>query len=328
MEAVILSIPNSYIVALSDNKEHKQRLKQLKDNIDQALSSILILNTFAHTMGATGVGAEAVRLFGIEWQSLFALVLTLLILYVSEIIPKTIGSTYWRALAKPSAYLICILMRLLAPLIWLSSLITQRIKKNKPQGTTREEIFAMAEIGEESGILEEKEGQLIENILHLKQIKVKEILTPRAVVYSLDCDQSIESSLMNDNMFIYSRIPVYKGMSDNIVGVVFAREILKTKSLDGKTEQPIKKLVKPVFIVSENIPVYYLIDLFIKRKEHLFVVNDSYEQFLGIVTLEDAIETLLGVEIVDEADQFIDMQQLAREKAEHWKHKHRPKIIS
>ena len=319
LEAVFLSVTPTYIASLDSQKKYKKKLKHLKENVDQSISSILILNTIAHTMGAVGVGAEAVLLFGIEWQSLIAVILTLLILYVSEIIPKTIGATYWRQLSRPTTLLIDFLVKFLYPLIWISSLITKKIGKNRTAGPTREEIVAMAELGEESGILEEKEEQFIVNLLQLKQVRVDDILTPRSVVYSLNAKRAIEDTLNENNTFIYSRIPVYENSNDNIIGVVFSRDILKLTSLDQQENLSLETITKPVFVVSENLPVYYLMDLFIKRKEHLFVVHDSYEQYVGIVTLEDAIETLLGVEIVDEADKVTDMQQLAREKAIHWK---------
>jgi len=321
LEAVLLSISPSYVESLDKQASHRRLLLYLKKDIDTAISAILILNTIAHTMGAAGVGAEAVRIFGVEWQSLIAVILTLLILYFSEIIPKTIGATYWRELSKPSAHIITFLIKTLKPMIWVSHQITKRIHRQGKRGPTRAEIAAMAEIGEKSGTLAEKESQLIENLLDLKQIRVKDILTPRRVVFSLNAADSIESALEQSDTFIFSRIPVYEQSHDNIVGMVFARKILKANALEEQEEKPLKSIMKPVFRVSEKLPVFYLMDLFIERKEHLFVVHDSYEQYMGIVTLEDAIETLLGVEIVDEADKVTDMQQLAREKARHWKQK-------
>jgi len=318
LEAVLLSITPSYIGSLPEGK-FKQTLEVLKKDIDTSISAILILNTIAHTMGAAGVGAEAVRIFGIEWQSLIAVVLTLLILYFSEIIPKTIGANFWRELAKPTAYIIQILIRVLLPFLWISRFITNRIKKSEDNGPTREEIAAMAEIGEENGILEEKEGQLIENLLKLKQIKIKEILTPRSVVFTLNGEQTIESALTEEDLLIYSRIPVYKKSTHHIVGLVFSRDILKSVSMQEQIHQPIESIMQPIFRVPEDMPVYFLLDKFLNRKEHLFLVHDSYRQYSGIVTLEDAIETLLGREIIDEADKVEDMQKYALEKAALWK---------
>ncbi len=315
LEAVLLSITPSFIGSIPEDSIHKKRLKTLKSNLDNAISSILILNTIAHTMGAAGVGAQALKIFGPQWQSVVAIILTLLILYFSEIIPKTIGATYWRELAKPAAIIISVLVKLLFPFIWVSSQITKRIQKNKRHGPTREEISAMAGIGGEHGILEEKEERLIQNLLQLKQVRVKDILTPRSVVFSLDAEESIESALEEKDIFTYSRIPLYEASNQNIVGMVFSRNILRSTSLDEEDHKPLNTIMRPVYRVSENLPVFYLMDKFIKRKEHLFVVHDNYDQYVGIVTLEDAIETLLGVEIVDEADTVTDMQQFAKDKS-------------
>lgn len=319
LEAVLLSITPSYIASMDDSSHSKKMLRGLKNDIDTSISSILILNTIAHTMGAAGVGAEAVRIFGVQWQSLIAVILTLLILYFSEIIPKTIGATYWRKLATPTAYIIQFLIRILLPLLWVSRLITRHIQKHSDNALTREEIAAMAEMGEESGILAEEESQLIENLLKLKQIQVKDILTPRSVVFSLNGNETIESILLNDDLYIFSRIPIFEHSIDNITGLVFAKTILKSASQNKPIDLPLKQIMKPIYRVPENMPVYFLLDQFIKRKEHLFLVHDSYRQYSGIVTLEDALETLLGREIIDEVDKVEDMQKYALEKAAIWK---------
>jgi len=316
LEAVLLSVTPSYIGSMR-NEKSKARLFMLKARIDDAISAILILNTIANTMGAAGVGAEAVAQFGHEWHGVVAMSLTLMILFFSEIIPKTIGATYWRTLAAPASQLILIFMKLLIPMIWISSQITRAIKKEESNIPSRDEIIALAAISEQSGVLEEKEEKLIFNLMHLKEVRVKDIMTPRSVVFSLNGNATIASALEQDDLATYSRIPVYSGSSQNIVGVAFARKILGSSLHDSK-EATIDSIMKPVFSVSKNLPVYYLLDQFIKRKEHLFVVRDEYEQFTGIVTLEDAIETLLGVEIVDEVDRFVDMQQLARERSYRW----------
>ncbi len=319
LEAVLLSVTPSYIGSLDDKVPHKKVLSGLKSDIDNAISSILILNTIAHTMGAAGVGAEAVRLFGVQWQSLIAVVLTFLILYVSEIIPKTIGATHWRKLAKPAGHFIAFLIKALKPLLWISRQITRHIQSSKRHGPTRAEISAMAEIGERAGVLEASEGQLIENLMTLKEIRVEHILTPRSVVFSLDADISMESALEEKGVFVYSRIPVYEEERDKVIGMVFSRDILKSTSSNEHRSELLSTILQPVHQVSESMPVFYLLDLFIRRKEHMFVVHDEYHQFSGIVTLEDALETLLGREIIDEADQVVDLQKQALEQAKSWK---------
>lgn len=318
LEAVLLSLTPSYIGSLPEGARHKRVLERLKTDIDEAISAILVLNTIAHTMGAAGVGAEAVRVFGVQWQTLIAVVLTLLILYLSEIIPKTIGATYWRELARPAGYVIAFLIKALWPMLWVSHQITKRVQK-KNHGPTRDEISAMAEIGEQFGVLAENEGRLIENLLRLREVTVGEILTPRSVVFALDAARTIESALEDERVFIYSRIPVWEEDRDQMVGLVFAKGILRANALEDGHQRPLRDIMVPVYRVPERMPVYFLLDHFLTRREHLFLVHDEFRQFSGIVTLEDAIETLLGREILDEVDRDADMQQVALERARHWK---------
>jgi CBS domain containing-hemolysin-like protein len=317
LESVLLSSTSSYIETLT--KERNSRgsalAKELKLSIDRPISAILILNTFAHTMGAAGVGAEAQRLFGEEWQTLIAVILTLLILYLTEIIPKTIGATHWKRLLIPAAYVINFLIKVTYPLIILSTQITKLLSKGKPQQNhSRDEILAMVELSEREGSILSQESALIENLLKLKEFKAKDIMTPRSVVFSLRHDMTVADAVEQDGTYVHSRIPVYKENQDNVIGQVFNQRILE-ESVENNNERRLEEISVPVFHVSENLPVHKLLDLFIKRREHLFIVHDSYGQTLGVVTMEDAIETLLGVEIIDEMDQVSDMQSLARERS-------------
>lgn len=317
LEAVLLSSTNSYIETLVKERDSKGTAlaKSLKTSIDRPISAILILNTFAHTMGAAGVGAEAQRLFGEEWQTVIAVILTLLILYITEIIPKTIGATYWKRLLIPAAYVIHYLIKLTYPLILLSTQITKLLSKGKPQHNhSRDEILAMVELSEREGSILSQESTLIENLLKLKERKAKDIMTPRSVVFSFRHDATVADAVLQDSMYVHSRIPIYRETLDNTIGLVFNQRILE-ESIEDNNQRTMEEIAVPVFHVSENIPVHKLLDIFIKRREHLFVVHDSYGQTAGIVTMEDAIETLLGVEIIDEMDQVPDMQSLARERS-------------
>ncbi|MBN2896183.1 MAG: DUF21 domain-containing protein [Campylobacterales bacterium] len=317
LEAVLLSSTNSYIESQSKENHHRafDIMRTLKANIDEPISSILILNTFAHTMGAAGVGAQAQLLFGDEWQTLIAFVLTLLILYFSEIIPKTIGAVYWKKLLKPAAYMISFMIKISYPLVWFSTLITDFISKdnNGSSHYSRDEIMAIVAMGEKEGSILTKESNLIENLLKLKNIKAKDIMTPRSVVFAFEQETTVADAIEDDRMYIHSRIPVYEGSIDNVVGIVFNQTILE-ESIEEHEERKLKEIVHRVHKVSENVPVSALIDLFVKRKAHLFIVYDSYGQTVGVVSLEDAIETLLGVEIVDEMDEVEDMQAFAKDK--------------
>lgn len=318
LEAVLLSSTNSYIESLSKNHNENlvNKLKDLKSNIDKPISSILTVNTFAHTMGAAGVGAQAQILFGQEWQALVAFVVTLVILYLSEIIPKTIGALYWKKLLVPSAYVISFLVTISTPFTWVSSFLTNYISRNKKHQSnfSRDEIMAVVAMGEKEGTILSKESDLIENLLKLKNIKAKDIMTPRSVVFALPASTTIEEAIEDDRMYIYSRIPIFRDTLDDIVGMVFNQKILEESNEDNDSLK-LENISHEVHMVSENIPVPNLIDLFVKRKSHLFMVYDSYGQTVGVVTLEDAIETLLGVEIVDEMDEVEDMQLFAKDRS-------------
>jgi CBS domain containing-hemolysin-like protein len=318
LEAVLLSSTNSYVESLS--KDHSEsvvnKLKDLKSNIDKPISSILTVNTFAHTMGAAGVGAQAQILFGEEWQALVAFVVTLLILYFSEIIPKTIGALHWKKLLVPSAYIVSFMITVTAPFTWISSFLTNYISRNKKHQSnfSRDEIMAVVAMGEREGTILSKESDLIENLLKLKNIKAKDIMTPRSVVFAMSASITIEEAIEDDRMYIHSRIPIFRETLDDVVGIVFNQRILE-ESVEDNDAITLESISHSVHMVSENVPVPHLIDLFIKRKTHLFIVFDNYGQTVGVVTLEDAIETLLGVEIVDEMDEIEDMQLFAKDRS-------------
>lgn len=314
LEAVLLSITPSYAESIAS--QHPNRGKVLlgvKSNLDQSISSILILNTFAHTMGAAGVGAQATIIFGARWETLIAVLLTLVILYFSEIIPKTIGATYWRRLAIPSAHAIFWLVKLVYPLIWLSTLITKIFRKSEQQEISREEIIALASLGHKMGSLISQENEYLANVLKLREIKTERILTPRTVMHSLSEDLTVSEALDDEKTKLFSRIPVYKDDQDHITGLIINRELLIGER-EEKSGLEISHFSKPITRVSENLPVQQLLDLFIKKREHLFLVEDEFGQTAGIVTLEDAIETMLGREIVDETDAVEDLQEFAKGK--------------
>ncbi|MEE4245329.1 MAG: hemolysin family protein [Kangiellaceae bacterium] len=314
LEAVLLSITPSFVAQLEKEKPLKAAsIRQVKDNIDHSISSILILNTFAHTMGAAGVGSQAVALFGSEWETLIAVLLTLAILYFSEIIPKTIGATYWRKLAIPSAYLILVLTKLVYPLVWFSSFITRLFSQSEKNEVTREEIIAMASLGHKDGTIIRQENDYLSNSLKLRDIYTEEILTPRSVVHMVNQDMSIKQALDDPTSQQFSRMPVFDSNQDDVVGKVIKQDLYAAERR-GRGDELIKEHMQPIDRVSKKLPVQHLLDQFIKQRAHLFLVEDEFGQTAGIVTLEDALETLLGREILDESDQVADMQQYAKDK--------------
>jgi CBS domain containing-hemolysin-like protein len=251
--------------------------------------------------------------FGVQWETLIAVLLTLAILYFSEIIPKTLGALFWRQLALPASHIIYWLIRLVYPLIWVSSLITKPFLKGKKDEITREEIIALASLGHRMGSLISQENEYLVNVLQLREIKTEQILTPRSVIHRVNDDMTVSETLDLDKTMQFTRIPVFQNEPGNIIGLVTNRELMLAER-EGDGEMPVGELIKPVFRVSEQLPVQQLLDLFIKKKEHLFLVDDEYGQVTGIVTLEDAIETMLGREIMDETDTVDDMQELAKSK--------------
>jgi len=314
LEAVVLSTNKFYISAqIEKNVLGAKLLKKNSDEIDKTLSAILTLNTFAHTLGAAGVGAQAVIVFGDDYMFLISFLLTLTILYFSEIIPKTIGAIYWQRLAISSAYIIRALIIVTYPLLRVSSFLTLLLKSNYSEKISVDEIKAVTNQGEKDGLINEREGDIIDNILDLKSYKIKDILTPRSVVFALSSDLTIEDFFKIEDYDNFSRIPVYEGSIDNIIGVVLLRTIMIEK-IAPNNKKIIKDITNDIYAVNENIHVSKVLELFIRRKEHIFLVKDSFSQTVGIVTLEDAIETLLGVEIVDEFDNVEDMQAFAKEK--------------
>ncbi|MGJ0334107.1 CNNM domain-containing protein [Aliarcobacter cryaerophilus] len=318
LEATLLSSTSSYIESL-DKKGYSPKTvdlaKDVKQNIDKSISSILTLNTFANTMGAAGVGAQAAIIFGSNWQAVIAFALTLMVLFISEIFPKTLGAIYWRKFIVPATYIISFMVKITYPFIFLATFITNTLQKGRKNEAnfSKDEIITIVDMSEKEGVLQAKESVLIKNLFKLKNIKAKDIMTPRTVVFAFDSKTTLKEALLNDNLYVYSRIPVYNESIDDIAGVVFKQTILE-KRVKKKKKTLLKDIMVPVHKVPENISVSTLFDMFIRMKMHLFIVQDEYGQTSGVVTLEDALETLLGIEIVDEMDQVTDMQEFAKDE--------------
>jgi len=312
LEAVLLSVTRSYAEGVqAEYPKRGAKLLEVKAKLDESLSSILILNTFAHTIGAAGVGSQALQVFGKEWETLIAVLLTLVILYFSEIIPKTIGATFWRQLALPSAYVISWLVKIVYPLVWLATRMTRVFGKHKENEITREEVIAFASLGHKDGALYTQESEYLSNLLTMRDINTEEILTPRSVVHMLPADMTVTDALNDTKTRQFTRMPIYGENIDLIEGKVIRSDLYDAER-NGKGDQAIREFAKKVGRVSEKLPVQNLLDLFIKQKVHLFLVEDEFGQTAGVVTLEDAIETMLGREIVDESDAVEDMQAFAR----------------
>lgn len=311
----MLSTPISYIqMKQEQGAKNAGLMMRLKQDIDAPISAILSLNTIAHTVGSAGVGAEATRLWGEEWFGVISAVLTILILVLSEIIPKTIGSYYWRSLAMPAARIINIMVIICYPLVWLAKWLTRLIAPAKHQlSVSREEVSAMVNVGESEGVFEQSERKVVENLLKLDNIKVGEIMTPRTVVITASEHTPIREFYANKLNNIYSRIPIYDTNPDFLTGFVLKQTVLE-RLADDKFDLKLQDISRPILAYNEETSVADVWEEMLKRKEHIAQVQNEYGCFLGIVTMEDIIETLIGEEILDETDTIVDMQEYAREK--------------
>ena len=313
LESILLSVTPSYVSMLTDKDPYSgRRLKYLKKHIDQSISSILILNTIINTLGATAIGSQASMVFDGNSSLIFAVsgVFTFLVLFIAEIIPKTIGAVYWKHLTIPAIKLINFFVFITYPIIKITLFVTRKINKNGGiHSITKEEIVHTALLSEEVNSME---SDIIKNTLALKQTKVKDILTPRSVVFAIEQNTIIQDLLSNGKLYKFSRVPVYKDTIDNIVGVVLSKRIFK-EAIKNQSSN-IKSIMIPAEKINENLPVSKALSFFIKSKAHMGVVLDGYDQTEGIVTLEDCIETLLGLEIMDELDTTEDMRKLASDK--------------
>jgi CBS domain containing-hemolysin-like protein len=313
LESILLSTNMTYISILEDkNPSAGKLLKKLKSNIDESIASILILNTFANTLGATAIGIQAQNVFGTNSDLILVvtILLTFLILFVAEIIPKTIGAVYWKQLAPISGKFIRVFIFITYPIIVITLFVTKKINKNSNgEQISREDILHTALLSEEDGIINDMESDIIENTLTLKEIKIKDILTPRSVMFAVQKDIIIEDLLEDANTFKFSRVPVYDKDIDDIVGMVLTKRLFK-HAINNKSVT-IESIMIEIDTINENIPVSKALSSFTKVKGHMLVVTDGYDQTEGLVTLEDCIETLLGLEIMDELDTTEDMRKLA-----------------
>lgn len=315
LEAVLLSTPMSYI-SMRENQGSKTAtlMKQYKNNVDRPVGAILSLNTIAHTIGSAGVGAESIKIFGEQYFGLISAILTLLILVLSEIIPKTIGASYWRSLAMPSTRIIRVLILITYPLVLLSELITKVFTPRGNQASmSREEVSAMVDVGTTEGIFRESESKLIKSCIALSGVKARQIMTPSIVVESA-CQDLTVKDFQAKQSWSFSRIPVYAGDKDYITGYVLKDAVLKLLSED-QFHVKLSDLKRPILTFREEESVFQIWEKMLEKREHISVINDEYGGLRGLVTMEDIIETMTGVEIVDEDDVAVDMQALTKEKS-------------
>ena len=326
-EAVLLSITPSYIrVKEKESPSVGKLISTLKKDIDKPLSAILTLNTIAHTVGAIGVGAQAGALYGSEpslfdfkgisltYESIIAALMTLAILFLSEIIPKTIGANNWEALGPSTARSLKIIMFVLTPFVWISYQLTKILKKEKSRSVLGKQDFAaMAEVVSEEGGIEEEDLELIKNVLQFDDLTVKDVMTPKRVMVMAEETQTLQEFFDKNKPFVFSRIPLYLGSQDNITGILLKDEVLYNL-IENKGGDTLKEHAREAITVHASTSLRDVFQTFNDRSGHMGLVMDEFGTVIGLVTLEDVIETLFGLEIMDETDTIDDLRKYAREK--------------
>jgi CBS domain containing-hemolysin-like protein len=312
LEAVLLSVSVSHVEVLVQKGDRSGRLMHKhKSDIERPISAILTLNTIAHTVGAAGTGAEAAAIFGSQFIGVISAVLTFLILFISEIIPKTLGAVYWKELTPFTAYTVDILVKLLYPIVWLFEKFTRRIRPENGLPTiTRTDLEAMARVSHKEGALLEQENRVFRNLLHLQDLQVTTIMTPRTMVTALQKDLTIGDVLKKVDKIPFSRIPIYTNDLDDAAEYVLRYQILEYAAR-GELDSTLSSLGRPLHAIPETKQVALVLEEFIARKEHFFFLIDEYGGMAGIISLEDVLESLLGMEITDETDVVADLRQLA-----------------
>jgi CBS domain containing-hemolysin-like protein len=315
LEAVLLSTSISHIETMANEGKPAGKLMQKhKSYVERPISAILTLNTIAHTVGATGAGAEAVGIFGSEWVGLISAVLTFLILVFSEIIPKTLGATYWRQLTGFAAYLTEFLVIILFPAVWFLEQTT-RVLKSQEEGPTvsRDDIEALARLSTSEGTLLAQENRILRNLLHLRNVQIRDIMTPRTVVFTLHQDTTLGEVLQENPSIPYSRIPIYNENIDDIAGFVLRHDVFHNYA-NGAKDKPLIELKRDIHAVPETNSVANVLDEMMSNGQHIVLVIDEYGGVAGVLTMEDAIESLLGIEITDESDLVADLRKMAQQR--------------
>ena len=315
MEAVLLSLTPAFVAGMEQRRpEFGRRLRDLKDQVDKPLAAILSLNTIAHTVGAAGAGAQAVAVFGEVYVGIISSVLTFLILVVSEIIPKTLGALYWRRLAAAIVYVLRFTMLIMWPLVKLAQGLTTLLAHGKQNGMVhRDDVVALTGLGIREGVFGNFESRILKDLFRFRQLLARDIMTPRTVVFAFPENISVEEVLADRAEVPFSRIPVYGRNLDDPTGFVLRADVFLQATRD-KGNTPLSALKRSIPVAPETMPLPELFDLLICRKAEIALVVNEYGGTEGLATLEDLVETLVGLEIMDEDDPIADMRELARQK--------------
>lgn len=316
LEATLLSTPLSYITGLEEQgAKGASRLKALKQNPDRPISAILCVNTIANTVGASIVGSLVYEVYGDAMVGIFSTIFTFAILILSEIIPKTIGTSYWRSLAIPASVIINAMIFIAFPLVWILERMQKLISSKSNQvSVSREDISAMVSVATEEEVIEKEEKKMIQNLLKLDEVTAHEIMTPSVVVEMVPGSMTIKEFYDSENT--HSRILVYDEENDEyVVGYVLRSEVLE-KMAEDNFSGTLNDIIRPILTFGEEDTVSDIWEKLLEKKEHISAILDEYGSLRGIVTMEDVIETMLGQEIVDEKDEVVDMQEYAKDQWE------------
>jgi magnesium and cobalt exporter, CNNM family len=319
LEAALLSTSGVFInMKLKEGKKFAKSLDHYKKNIDLPLSAILTLNTFAHTIGAAGVGSQVQKLWGNEYLAIASIILTLIILIGSEIIPKTLGALYWKDLSRFMVYSLRIMIYSpLYPFIILTNFITRRLRHGKSgkSAISEPEFRAITDSVIETGVMKDEESRILQNLMRFQSILVKSIMTPQIVIRAAEESLTIEEFYEKNQDIPFSRIPVYHVELNQFSGFVLKDEVMES-IIDKRGDKPLLSIARPLTAVNEETPIIRLFSKLIERKIHMALVVDEFGMVSGLVTMEDLFETLIGLEIMDEMDDVEDMQVLARKNWE------------
>lgn len=315
LEAVLLSVSPAYLAQMEQERPGiGKRLRAMKTNVDRPLAAILSLNTIAHTIGAAGAGAQAQHLWGSDILTVASVVLTLLILVLSEIIPKTLGAVFWRSLAPWAVRVLEVMVIALYPLVVMSELITRRISRKKKAGSLdRAEITALARLGAEQGLFGESESRFLKSLFRFHAVRARDVMTPRTVVCSLQRDTKVGDAIEDEDVIRFSRIPIWGKNNDDVQGYVL-KDTLLLAAARGQLSVPIGDFQRDIVVAKDQAMVSDVFQQMLETGEHIALCVNEFGGVAGLVTMEDVVETLLGMEIVDEADSVEDMRAMARER--------------
>jgi CBS domain containing-hemolysin-like protein len=306
---------------VESNNEASDRLHHIKIHFEEASNAFLIFESFSYLISVAFFtryyNNNNIKFFlSTDWFAFFTLIVIFFIVFLLiRIIFVSIGKRFASVLALPFTPLLALIISIGKPILYILGLIESKISGKEVEEASREEINALFETAHHEGSIEAGEYRILKNIMHFSEVMVSDVMTPRTVIYSLNADITVAEVLDLPELQMHSRFPIWEGKSvdDGIVGYVMTKDILQA-ALKDQREMKLREFAREVYIIPENAELDIALDKFLKRRQHLFVVVDEYGGIAGLITMEDVLETILGVEIVDEADRIVDMRDAAKQR--------------